>query len=353
MAFCGRMRVMSKFEEQLGISGPIIAPAPMDGVTDAAFRHMIAKYSRPSFIVTEFTNVEGLARGADEMLKAFIYEEGERPVIGQIYGVEVESFYKAAVMLCCLGFDGIDINMGCPVNKVAKHGSGAGLIQTPDLAREIIRSVKMGVKDFADGISMGDAGVHDNIIEGVKRMRRSDPERRMIPVSVKTRIGYDKPISVEWASILAEEKPDMICFHGRTLKQMYTAEANWDEIGAAAKPVKNAGICCAGNGDVHSMEAAYEKIEKFGVDGVEVGRAIFGKPWFFGGEEPDIKTRLKIALEHARYMHEKTPEINFLMMRKHLAWYAKGFVGAKELRMELMKMHTLSDIEQAIANFLA
>ena len=106
---------------------PIIGLAPMDGVTDAPYRYMVCKYSRPSLVITEFCNVEGLARGAVSMLKEFLYSEIERPVVAQIYGVETESFYKVALMCCYLDFDGIDINMGCPAKKVARRGSGAGM----------------------------------------------------------------------------------------------------------------------------------------------------------------------------------------------------------------------------------
>ena len=124
---------------------PVIGLAPMDGVTDAPFRYMVAKYGKPSLQMTEFTNVEGLARGAVKMLQAFIYDEIERPIVAQIYGTEPDSYYKAAVMLARMGFDGIDINMGCPATKVAKSGSGAGLIRTPELAKELVRMTKKGV----------------------------------------------------------------------------------------------------------------------------------------------------------------------------------------------------------------
>ena len=189
---------------------PIIGLAPMDGVTDASFRYMVCKHSKPSVVMTEFTNVEGLARGATVMLRAFVYSEIERPVVAQIYGVEVDSYYKSAVMLCAMGFDGIDINMGCPANKVAKRGSGAGLIQTPELAKEIIRSCKKAVKDWGEGISLMEAGVHPDILEVVNVVG----ERKVIPVSVKTRVGYDQDIVQEWVKHLMEEQPATISMHG-------------------------------------------------------------------------------------------------------------------------------------------
>ncbi|MBI4975812.1 tRNA-dihydrouridine synthase family protein, partial [Candidatus Peregrinibacteria bacterium] len=198
---------------------PIVGLAPMDGVTDFAFRHMLAKYGKPSIIFTEFVNVEGLARGAVKMLSAFIYEEKERPIVGQLFGVEVDSFYKSALMLCALGFDGIDINMGCPVNKIAKRGSGAGLIKTPEIAKKIILTVKKAAEDFANGAELKDVGVSDEMIKKIEEMNFGKGEfvRKIIPISVKTRIGYDKIVAEEWVKHLLEVKPANITMHGRTL----------------------------------------------------------------------------------------------------------------------------------------
>lgn len=328
---------------------PIIGLSPMDGVTDAAFRYMVCKYSRPSLVMTEFTNVEGLARGAVKMLVAFIYNEIERPVVAQIYGVEVDSFYKSAVMLCAMGFDGIDINMGCPANTVAKRGSGAALIKTPELAKKIIRTCKQAVIDWNDGISLEKAGVHPDIISAVGDLS----ERRMIPVSVKTRIGFDKVVAEEWTKHLLEELPANITMHGRTLKQMYLGQADWEEIAKAARVCDGSGVSFLGNGDVESMEDAERRVKEYGLDGVLVGRACLGKPWFFGGEEPDsIEKMLAILLEHCRYFVE-LDHIYFHNIKKHLAWYCKGFDGAKEMRMQLMRAENLEDVEAIVNQHVA
>lgn len=313
----------------------------MDGVTDAACRYITAKYGKPSFMMTEFTNVEGLARGAAKMMVAFLYDEIERPIVGQIYGVEVDSFYKCSVMLAAMGFDGIDINMGCPANNVAKKGSGAGLIQTPDLAREIIRSCKKGAEDFANGITLEEAGVHPNIIAEIPVVA----ERRILPVSVKTRIGYGEIVTESWISNLLEEKPVNITLHGRTLKQMYMGKANWEEIAKAAKICKGSGTSLLGNGDVESLEDALKKIEEYGVDGVLIGRATFGNPWIFKGVEPSMEERMQVALEHAR-VFDRIGRVHFQYIKKHLGWYCKGFDGAKEMRKELMLAEGLTDIER-------
>lgn len=360
---------------------PIIGLAPMDGVTDAAFRYMVCKYSKgqghsagtepgsgsvdgdigkrpvyPSVIITEFTNVEGLARGATSMLKAFIYNEIERPIVAQIYGVEPESYYKCAVMLCAMGFDGIDINMGCPANKVAKHGSGAGLIKTPELAKKLVLITKKAVKDYAEGISLEKAGVHPDMVIEVEKFlaqRRTELgekfekvfERRLIPVSVKTRIGYESVVAEEWVKHLIEVGPANISMHGRTLKQMYTGKADWETLAKVAKIAQAAGISFLGNGDVKSMQDAREKIEQYGVDGVLAGRALFGNPWFFTEREPVTRERLSAAIEHARYF-ENLGHLSFHNIKKHLAWYCKEFEGARELRMKLMLCCNFKDMEK-------
>lgn len=325
---------------------PIIGLAPMDGVTDAAFRHMICKYSSPSVVITEFTNVEGLARGAISMLKSFIYSEVERPIVAQIFGVEEDSYYKVALMMCALGFDGIDINMGCPVNKVAKHGSGAGLIKTPDLAKRLVLTVKRAMKDWSEGIELCSAGVDEGVLVEIARMNgERTVERRMLPVSVKTRIGYDTVVVEEWMKHLLEVGPASICLHGRTLRQLYRGDADWEAIGRACAVVRESGLGVnfLGNGDVASMEEAKMRVRDYGVDGVLVGRATFGDPWFFGGTEPTMEERFKVMLEHAEYFAELN-YAPFHNIRKHLAWYCKGFDGAKELRMRLMKVENVADV---------
>ncbi|MFA5821287.1 MAG: tRNA-dihydrouridine synthase, partial [Candidatus Gracilibacteria bacterium] len=265
-------------------------------------------------------------------------------------GTEVESYYKAAVMLASMGFDGIDINMGCPANKVAARGSGAGLIRNPELAKRLILITKKAMKDWSEGITLKEAGVHQDIIVASKKMSPKNVKRKLLPVSVKTRIGYDKVVAEEWVKHLLECEPANISMHGRTLKQMYTGRADWDELAKAAKLCKKTKTSFMGNGDVSSMEDAKEKIKKYKLDGVLVGRATMGNPWFFNGKEPSVKDRLKAVLEHTKYFVEFEPNGHFVAIRKHLAWYCKGFEGAKELRVELMKVENLKDVEKIVKN---
>lgn len=336
---------------------PIIGLAPMDGVTDPAFRYMVASTCKPSVMFTEFVNVEGLARGAEKMLPGFFYSAKERPIVAQLFGTEVDSFYKAAVLICYLGFDGIDINMGCPVNKIASKGSGAALIKNPKLAKKIIKSVLKGINDFANGISLENAGVHENIISFIKKNKKmfggiilKKPDRKIIPLSVKTRIGYDKICAEEWAKSLIDFGVKIITMHGRTLKQLYSGEANWEVLGKVAKICKKNDVMFFGNGDISSLDDAKEKIKKYGCDGVLIGRATNGNPWFFGGKEPSLKDRLSTIKKHVKYF-EKLSYLPFQTLKKHLAWYTKGFEGAKEMRMSFMQAQSGKDIDAIIAEF--
>lgn len=333
------------------IEKPILGLAPMDGVTDAAFRQIIVKHGNPDIIFTEFTTVEGLAHGAIKPLRAFEYSENEHPIIAQIFGKNPDSFYSACFIICALGFDGIDINMGCPSKSVYGHGAGAGLIGTPKLAQQIIKTCHRATHDWANGTTLKQANVHPDIIEYLKENTTEVP-KKILPVSVKTRIGLDKVITEEWITALLEAEPDNITLHGRTFKQMYAGQADWKEIGKAAKLIKKIRpeTTILGNGDIKSHKDALKKTKKYKTDGVLIGRACFGNPWVFTDHKADIKEKLKTAIEHCK-VHENLngPEPKqFAPMKKHLGWYCKGFDGAKELRMELMKANSTKEVENII-----
>lgn len=328
---------------------PIIGLAPMDGVTDASFRHMACKYGKPDVVFTEFTNVEGLAHGAASMLKAFWYEEAERPVVAQIFGVEVEAFYSATVMLASLGFDGVDVNMGCPVNKVTKQGSGAGLIQTPNLAQKIVRACQKGARDWANGISLEEAGVHPEIIKACEAMRLSS-FRRLLPISIKTRIGYSHPVTETWIKHLLEVEPAAITLHGRTLKQLYSGSADWEEIAKAAALVGPTPTIFVGNGDLKTLDQAHAKIAEIpGLDGVLIGRATFGNPWFFSDHSPTREELISAIIEHSHYLQTHFPDQHFDTIKKHLAWYCHSFPGARALRGRLMMAKNAEEVEGLLA----
>ena len=330
---------------------PLIGLAPMDGVTDFAFRHIVTKYAKPDLLFTEFTSVEGICAGATKMLRAFIFEEEERPIIAQLFGITPNAFYKSTILAATLGFDGVDINMGCPAKGIATKGSGAGLITTPQLAREIIKACKRAATDWANGTSIEDVDLPETIIQYAKD-NRVITKRRVLPISVKTRIGYNKNIIDEWISNIIEEHPTTITVHGRTLKQMYTGKADWEAIAKAGELCKQAGIKVLGNGDIQNIKEAYEKITQYNLNGVLIGRATLGNPWIFNGTEPTIKQRLETTLEHAQYYQKIVGTEHFTPVRKHLAWYCRGFNNASDIRLKLIQANSAEEVQEIITETL-
>ncbi len=361
---------------------PIIGLAPMDGVTDAPCRTMHGLYGRPDVVLTEFTNVEGLWRGSDRIFRDFLYTPAERPVVAQIFGCRPEYFYRAAHVVCELGFDGVDINMGCPARTVANKGGGAALIRMPETAKAIIRATMQGVRDWANGQTLEDLEMDPERIKRIRQMNEEraliwgDPpvtERRLLPVSVKTRLGYDSIVITDWVQELLELEPAVISLHGRTLVQHYKGEANWDAIAAAAEIVRKTDTLILGNGDIHSLYEAAQRIHTTGVHGVLIGRASFGNPWLFQNRPllkqllhdginpsredlPDVmptrEERLLMALEHARVHAKLKGEDHFVELRKHMGWYLGHFPGAKQVRNALVRINSLADVERIITDAL-
>lgn len=333
---------------------PIIGLAPMDGVTDAAFRYMTALYGRPSLVITEFTSVEGIRAGAERLLDDFRYHPIERPVVAQLFGADPAAFYMGAAVVTALGFDGIDINMGCPAKNVTGHGAGAALILDPERAKEIVRQTKQGTLDFAKGKSLSEFGVPENIITAVTvvRERLNLVSSMALPVSVKTRLGYATSTIEDWVQHLLEVTPVNITIHGRTLKQLYTGQADWEAIGRAVKIIHTTETTVLGNGDVVSITDAHTRCLQYGTDGALIGRAAFGNPWLFTDKEATFQERIQCALEHARYYYTLFGDRAFLRMRKHLLDYVKGSEGAKEVRVQLMRVTTLVDVEEVLVPLL-
>ncbi|MCX7997104.1 MAG: tRNA-dihydrouridine synthase [Patescibacteria group bacterium] len=333
---------------------PVIGLSPMDGVSDAAFRAITERYGRPDILFTEFTAVEAIARGKTKVMEALITKPSSSPTVAQIFGTEVQSYYSSALAIAEMGFAGIDINMGCPAKNIQQRGAGAGLIRTPKLAQKIVRTVQKAMQDRADGITMEQAGVHPDVIGFVSWYRTrfgATPLEGVLPVSVKTRIGFDVPAVESWIPALLEVAPVNITLHGRTLKQMYTGMADWDEIAKAAEIVhaSGSGITLLGNGDVQSRDDALERVATYKVDGVLIGRASFGNPWLFAGREPTPRERILVALEHTRTFMELTPEAHFLSMRKHLAWYCKGFPNAADFRLKFVRANSEEEVKNIAA----
>jgi nifR3 family TIM-barrel protein len=350
----------------------------MNGITDHAFRYVQKKHGNPMLLFTEFTSVDGICAGATALLKDFLYDESQRPIIAQIYGRIPHNFYQTAIILCQLGFDGIDINMGCPSKSIAHAGAGAGLIRTPTLAQEIVRATKQGVQDWLNGATVRDCvDVPAKLATQVEARHRKLPaefqQRRPLPVSVKTRIGYTNSQVEEWIPQLLESEPVAITIHGRTLTQGYSGESNWDEIGCAARIAQGSGTLILGNGDLRSLDDAYGRINGYGVDGALIGRASYGNPYLFRREgspaqrdliehgptsshEPNKYEILYIALEHARLYDESFGSLKyyqFLPMRKHFSWYVRHLPGASHLRRTLTMASSLDEAVAAIDQYLA
>ena len=358
---------------------PIIGLSPMDGVTDASFRSVIARQGKPDVTFTEFTHVHDICHGPEKLLETLVYSEIERPMVAQLYGNDPELFYQAAHAVCELGFDGLDINMGCPSKNVAASGSGAGLIRTPAVARAIMQAARRGVDDWASGHTLEQVGFKP---ARVAVFRRLNEERggghpavhRPIPLSVKTRLGYDSVVVESWIELLLAEQPAVISLHGRTLRQMYRGEADWSAIARAAAMVKGTGTLICGNGDLHSLDDVVSRVREAGVDGVLVGRAVLGAPWFFRSKERarlfaqesnrvrdqicsevgiSLDQRFAVLLDHARQFQALCGQRQFHRMRKHLGWYCKGFPHAAALRARMFRLSSVSELEAALDEYRA
>jgi len=307
------------------LNKPFFVLAPMADVTDAAFRRMFVKYGKPDVMYTEFVSTDGLCSvGQDNLMKEFWYDQSERPIVAQIWGANPDNFYETAKLISKLGFDGIDINMGCPVRKVQNVRACAALINNPPLAQEIVKATKLG------------AG--------------------KLPVSVKTRIGYLRNEIETWLPCLLEVEPAAIVIHARTKKDMSKTPAKWDVIKRAVEIVDNSETLIIGNGDVSNLGDAKVKVSETGCDGVMLGRAAFGNPWLFNEEisrdNVSVKDKLEVMLEHTKLYEELYNDIkSFYLMRKHMGAYVNGFNGAKELRMKLMKAVCYEDVKKIVDKF--
>jgi tRNA-dihydrouridine synthase len=301
---------------------PIFALAPMEDVTDTVFREVILSVSDAralQVVFTEFTSTDGLCHehGRLKVIERLHVSESEKvllksrntKLVAQIWGSDPENFFKAANLISEMQiFDGIDINMGCPVKKVIKNNSCSALINNPMLAKEIIRATK---------------------------------EASALPVSVKTRIGFKTVITEEWIGNLLEAAPSAIIIHGRTQKMMSYGLVQWDEIGKAVRLRDQSGsaVRIIGNGDVMSYADGLSKVEEYGVDGVMVGTGIFHNPWLFNLTEweGNLEQRIDLLQKHI-LLFESTwgNQKNFNIMKRFFKIYLSGFRGAVEWRDKLM-----------------
>ena len=319
---------------------PFFVLAPLADVTDAPFRRVIAKHSAhtradgsvggPDVMWTEFVSADGLIRATEEgkkkLMADLLYTEEERPIVAQLFSSSPEYMEKAARLCKELGFDGIDINMGCPDKSIEKQGCGSAMIKNPEIAKVVIEAAKKG----ADGL----------------------------PVSVKTRLGYNKDELETWLPFLLEAQPSAITVHARTRKEMSKVPARWERVARAVeiRDSLKSKTLIIGNGDALSLDDAREKAKLSGADGVMLGRAIFGNPWLFHRTKDlsnvSLDKRFTVMLEHTRLFEELLAHKNFAVMKKHFKAYVNGFDGAKELRAELMELSNVQQMAERIEIFM-
>lgn len=300
---------------------PMMVLAPMEDVTDTVFRRIVLSCGAPDIFFTEFTSVDGLnSIGYDYVAKRLEFTESERPLVAQIWGAKPENYFKGAQKLVEMGFDGIDINMGCPVRDVVKLGVCSALIKNPSMAKEIIQATKEGAKGE-------------------------------IPVSVKTRIGFNTIQTEDWTGFLLDQDIAALTVHGRTAKEMSMVPAHWDEIAKVVKlrDKKKLTTPIIGNGDVQSLSEAYQRVEETGVDGVMIGRGIFHDPWLFNkahhGEEVTFAEKIAKLIEHIKlYQATWGSKKPYAILKKFFKCYINGAPGASDLRAEFIVLNSPDEV---------
>ena len=301
---------------------PFFVLAPMADVTDAPFRAIVSRCGRPDVFYTEFVSAHGLASdGRKRLLQDLTINPDDHPIVAQFFGTNPEHIRSAASTARDLGFDGVDINMGCPDRAIMKQGAGIALAREPALARELIEALR----DGAGGL----------------------------PVAVKTRLGlYETAEMDTWIPALLSAKPDVLLVHGRTMKEMSRVPAHWDLIGRAAEMAHEAGVLCVGNGDVASRMQGETLCRTYGTDGVMVGRGIFGDPWIFANGAVRMhspKERLSLLREHVDLWTAQWNGIkSFALMKKFFKLYVSGWPGAAELRSELMQKKSADEVRAVL-----
>ncbi len=303
---------------------PIFVQAPLDDVSDVVFRQVLEKVGKPDVFFTEFTSTDGLcSKGREKVIRRFLKTPGQRPIVAQIWGNNVDHYAQTAKLVEELGFDGIDINMGCPVRKVVGRGQCSGLIKNPKLAAELINAIKTAAPT--------------------------------LPLSVKTRIGFNNIQTEAWIGFLLEQNLAAITVHGRIATRMSKDPANWEEIGKAValRNQINPQTIIIGNGDIKTREDAFEKVKTYGVDGVMIGRGIFTNLWIFNKEKKTsaipLSEKLTILLYHINLFENTWGDTkDFNLLKKFYKVYIADYPGANELRQKLMEIHTFKETKKVL-----
>ncbi|MDD3531040.1 MAG: tRNA-dihydrouridine synthase [Candidatus Pacebacteria bacterium] len=361
-----------------GLPKPFFAMAPMKDVTDAAFRALVARRGAPDVYWTEFVSADGLyhtreiqkmkdedptSLGSYEghrnpLMRDLVYGADQHPIVApqghfhfpnpgyregklvapqghfhfpspgyregklvaQIFSDKPEMIAYAAKLVAELGFDGVDINMGCPDRSVEKQGAGAALIKSPEKARAIIRAAKAASN---------------------------------LPVSVKTRVGYNKETLDEWLPALLEEAPAAITLHLRTRKELSLVSAHWELMKRAVELRDQIApeVLLIGNGDVTSVAEGKRLAKETRCDGIMIGRGMFGNPWVFAGRTSDdtpLAEKLAALIELAHGFENLSPPKNFAILKKHIKAFVTGFDGAAHFRAKLMEAENVTELEQIL-----
>lgn len=297
---------------------PIIALAPMADYTDEPFG-LICKKFGAQVIFREMVSADAIVHGNEKTFKMLAINKKERPVIQQIFGKDPKVMAEAAKIICKISApDGIDINMGCPMQKVIKNFHGAALMKNPALAAEIVREVKMAVS---------------------------------VPVSVKMRLGWAKSDEIlSFAPIIQKAGADLVSIHGRTKKQGYGGVADWEMI---ARTKKLLSIPVLANGGIFTCEDVFKCLETTKADGILIARGALGNPWIFSGVVPTLEERIKVILEHAALQVKHYGDYGLILLRKHLVFYFKGIPHNKIIKTKMTQVSALGQLKDLLAELVA
>lgn len=302
---------------------PFTILAPMEGVTDTVFRQIILKLGRPDVFFTEFVSSDGImSRGREKVAQSFKYLKNEQPIVAQIWGINPKNFFDTATYCKELGFAGIDINMGCPIEAVIKRGACSGLMHNPKLAAEIIQATQEGSN---------------------------------LPVSVKTRIGFDKIDVDEWLGFLLEQDLAALSVHLRTVAELSKFDAHWEYMPEIVKLRNKIApkTKIIGNGDISSYAEIQEKFKLYGCEGFMVGRGIFSNPWIFNKNfdlsSVSAKQRLDLYLDHID-LFKKTwkSEKDFGSLKKFSKTWINNFPDSSILRDKVNLAQNLDEMVEII-----
>lgn len=312
----------------LDLPKPFFVLAPMEDVTDVVFRHVVSAAGKPDVFFTEFTNSDSYCHpeGQKSMRGRLLFTEDEQPIVAHIWGDNPENFRHMSIGMAERGFKGIDINMGCPVPNVAMRGKGSGLILRPEVAAELIEAAKAGG----------------------------------LPVSVKTRLGYTELDEwKEWLTHILKQDIANLSIHLRTRKEMSLVDAHWELISEVKKlrDLVAPHTLLTINGDIPDRQMGLELVEKYGVDGVMIGRGIFKNPFAFEKEPQEHSSKeylnlLRLHLDLQDQYQEELPR-SVTAINRFFKIYVKGFRGANELRIQLMNAKSTDEVRTLLDDFEA